>query len=358
MTEVFYQQFQKQRFFNSLDGLRFVSIIAVIWHHTAYNQGYLTSVSGFKDGYLGVHFFFAISGFLITTLMLREKKKYGFLHLKNFYMRRTLRIFPLYYAVLLLIYTPLVYFLENNGVRKEAFFDNLWAYATYTSNWFVKLDAVHGTIFYFAWSLAAEEQFYLVWPVVEKWIKEKVIILSITLLTTFKVYMDFGWFPDFFSEGSLIYIVVDKIPFSILFGVLGAHALHHPRTFHWLWQLTGGKLNSIFIILCLLLSIILEQHIVLTSALMTLMVISCVIRDDHLFHTFLRFPIFAKIGLVSYGMYLTHMLCANIVLKLIPTIHPMSYFLLTCLVNFGVAWILFHTLEQYFLKLKGKFTRA
>src|SRR6185503_13092808 len=159
-----YQAYRSTKFFGSLDGLRALSILAVIWHHCGWQK-----VPGewalAGTGYLGVHLFFVISGFLITTLLLREKEDTGRISLRDFYIRRTLRIFPLYYTVIGL-YVVTVFLFEKNPADAREFFGNLPFFLTYTSNWFVQLEG--RVIFYFAWSLAAEEQFYLVWPTVEK----------------------------------------------------------------------------------------------------------------------------------------------------------------------------------------------
>lgn len=93
-----------------------------------------------------------------ATLLLRERERNSKIDLKAFYIRRSLRIFPLYYGVLFL-YMVLVSVLERDSTAGQAFFNNLIYFATYTSNLFVPLDG--RVIFYFAWSLAAEEQFYL-----------------------------------------------------------------------------------------------------------------------------------------------------------------------------------------------------
>src|SRR5262249_8406845 len=121
-------------------------------------------------GQLGVHLFFAISGFLITSLMIRERMQYGRVSLAKFYMRRSLRIFPLYYATIL-VYVLLVLSLEQNSAAGREFFHNLPAFCTYTTNWFVRLTSGERVVFYFAWSLAVEEQFYLTWPWVERYVK-------------------------------------------------------------------------------------------------------------------------------------------------------------------------------------------
>ena len=83
--------------FGSLDGLRCLSILAVLWHHSGVDIDFPL----FHRGQLGVRLFFAISGFLITSLLIRERVRHGEVSLRKFYVRRSLRIFPLYYAILL-----------------------------------------------------------------------------------------------------------------------------------------------------------------------------------------------------------------------------------------------------------------
>ncbi|HEY3999135.1 MAG TPA: acyltransferase [Candidatus Xenobia bacterium] len=135
------------RYHPALDGLRALAILAVMWHH---------AVSGlpawWQGGDQGVDLFFVLSGYLITALLRRDGD------LKRFYARRVLRIFPLYYAVLT-VYVVLMR--GAGGPRADAFFAVLPAYLTFTANWVVHRP---WPPFYLAWSLATEEQFYLVWP--------------------------------------------------------------------------------------------------------------------------------------------------------------------------------------------------
>jgi peptidoglycan/LPS O-acetylase OafA/YrhL len=147
-----HQEFQRTRFFPGLDGLRCLSIVLVLAYHVSGMHSWFLG-----RGYLGVSLFFAISGFLITTL-LREQDTHGQISLGRFYARRSLRIFPLYYAVLG-IYVLLVVFAEKGVEERAEFFANLPSFLTYTSNWFVTLEPDKRIIFYFAWSLATEEQF-------------------------------------------------------------------------------------------------------------------------------------------------------------------------------------------------------
>src|ERR1700733_8095947 len=98
-----FDRFAAMRRFAALDGLRALSVIAVVWHHTSGTPGPAISAKG----YLGVDFFFAISGFLITTLLVREHAATKTISLRKFYARRALRIFPLYYATLA-VYVALI----------------------------------------------------------------------------------------------------------------------------------------------------------------------------------------------------------------------------------------------------------
>lgn len=196
--------------FGSLDGLRALSIVAVIGHHTAPSW-----VSGSRAhiGAEGVYLFFAISGFLITTLLLRERDRRGPIDLKVFYWRRALRIVPLYVTVLML-YVTLVWVMERHSMAGQAFFANLPYFLTYTSNLFVQLD--DRTLFCSAWSLAAEDQFYLIWP--------PVLVLCATLM------------PASWALVAVVAVCVagqlagqkflSAVPLAIVYGALMALAMH------------------------------------------------------------------------------------------------------------------------------------
>ena len=135
----------------SLDGLRTISIILVVVGHLFHVLGF----GGFGNfGNLGVRVFFVISGFLITGLLLKEIAKTEKIDLLKFYFRRTLRIFPPYYFYLLVILgTTLFGFI---AIPLSSFFSS----ATYTSNYINPGNWYLGH----TWSLAVEEQFYLILP--------------------------------------------------------------------------------------------------------------------------------------------------------------------------------------------------
>jgi peptidoglycan/LPS O-acetylase OafA/YrhL len=143
----------------SLDGLRGISIAFVLFSHLAGTGGFPVSAAAanvWSLGSFGVTVFFVISGFLITGLLLEEFARTERIRLGRFYFRRTLRIFPPYFALLgaLLIAQATGWLTLQPGDALHA--------ATYTSNYHLERSWYVGH----TWSLAVEEQFYLLWPAV------------------------------------------------------------------------------------------------------------------------------------------------------------------------------------------------
>ena len=95
-----YTRYIQTRTFGSLDGLRAIAILAVVWHHTC---GTGSNWLLLTRGFLGVDLFFVISGFLIATLLLRERSQSGNISLRGFYFRRTIRILPPYFLTLFIV---------------------------------------------------------------------------------------------------------------------------------------------------------------------------------------------------------------------------------------------------------------
>jgi peptidoglycan/LPS O-acetylase OafA/YrhL len=152
-----------------LDGVRGIAILAVMALHfvadsraTNLFERILTKVTGY--GLLGVDLFFVLSGFLITGLLLDAKGKPHYF--RNFYARRTLRIFPLYYAVLAALLLVLPALVTLPAALEYARREQVWLW-TYTTNFFIaaKDSWALGYVSHF-WSLAIEEHFYLAWPLV------------------------------------------------------------------------------------------------------------------------------------------------------------------------------------------------
>ena len=144
-----------------LDGMRALAVAAVIVYHT--NNGWL------PGGFIGVEVFFVISGYLITLLLIGEHEKTGRIRLKEFWMRRARRLLPALFLMmsLLMIYTAIF---ERDTLGKLR--GDVIAGVAYVTNWYqIWTGAGYTALLDFAplrhlWSLAVEEQFYLVWPLV------------------------------------------------------------------------------------------------------------------------------------------------------------------------------------------------
>ncbi len=337
-----HQCFSSQSRFGSLDGLRALSILAVIWHHTApsWVEGSLAHF-----GTRGVTLFFAISGFLITTLLLRERDRKGRIDLRAFYIRRSLRILPLYFGVLAL-YIVMVWALERHTEAGQNFFDNLKYFATYTTNLFVPLDG--RTIFYFSWSLASEEQYYLIWPpilVLMGTVRRAIAPLSLTLAAC--VIMGI-----FGSQAMAL------IPLAMVAGTLLALTLHTDRGFMVTYRCIGNSWTPLVLSFVLGLSLFyLPTFEVLTELLCAALVGACVIREDHILARILSLRALAYLGSISYGMYMLHMLCKAASVKLLGLAHlptdSVMVFAFTACTAMVAATISFYTFEAYFLKLKN-----
>jgi len=144
-----FDAFKATKYFGELDGLRAVSILLVITIHSKVYPLHAL------HGYNGVTIFFVLSGFLITTLLLREHAKNGRVAIGGFYIRRAFRILPLYYLALGLTTAAVA---VGFGTNPESYWPRLVYFLTYMNEL-----APAGT-FGHSWSLAIEEKFYLVWP--------------------------------------------------------------------------------------------------------------------------------------------------------------------------------------------------
>src|SRR5579862_4947015 len=147
----------------SLDGLRAISISLVVVGHWA-ELGYHSDVAG-AFANLGVRIFFIISGYLITTLLLKEHTKTSTIGLKEFYIRRAYRILPASFAFMLIVFV-----IFRHDLR--------WYHAAAAVLYLANFDFMHPWYLGHLWSLSVEEQFYFLWPgVLKKWYRQRAAIL-------------------------------------------------------------------------------------------------------------------------------------------------------------------------------------
>ena len=162
----------------ALDGARGIAIIGVVLLHffevntVTRFEGVLKSIS--HHGMWGIDLFFILSGFLITGILVETKEKEGYF--KSFFMRRTLRIFPIYYILLAVIYfiAPNIAFFEGDAMD-QILKAEPWAW-TYTMNVYQSIENRWVPYIGHFWSLAVEEHFYLFWPILVYFVPNKHLV--------------------------------------------------------------------------------------------------------------------------------------------------------------------------------------
>jgi peptidoglycan/LPS O-acetylase OafA/YrhL len=344
-------RFLDTKSFGSLDGLRAVSILGVLWHHSPGKTGLNWPIA--DRGFLGVDLFFVISGFLIVTLLLRERRRSGVISLRHFYLRRFLRIFPAYYAVLAFI--GLVVLVRHSSGTAALRHDLPYA-LFYVSNMFPMLSLLSIT-----WSLSTEEQFYFVVPALEKYARRQLAIL-LPLVYFLVSLPPFGFFPSwnlppFFRQTTFG---------PILLGVMLAHVLDHPRGFAWFWRLLRYRFSPL-----IALGVVLAAcnypaddisgwpRIGIHFSLLLLLA-SCVVRERHVLQPALRLWPVRRIGIVSYGIYLYHHLVKHVVDKGIEHFGPISRIAFTvvlALATWAFAEASYRFYEFRFPALKARLTK-
>ena len=190
---------------------------------------------------------------------------------------------------MLALYVVLVVYMERGSRAGVEFMQNLPFFATYTSNWFVKPGADR-TIFYFAWSLATEEQFYLVWP----WI-----------------VLHFGPFsrPIRFAM-ALAAVAFISVP--ICFGAIAAYLADEEVSSSYVSAVAGRKLSALIGAVAVSACIVLDGvPVVLVYLSMTYWVTACALRSDQPLSLALSNRVVRYLGTISYGMYLLHMFALN-----------------------------------------------
>jgi peptidoglycan/LPS O-acetylase OafA/YrhL len=354
-----YTQYLGTRTFSSLNGIRGLCILSVLWHHAPGGlQGRI-----FERGFLGVDMFFVLSGFLIVTLLLRERDRTGQISLKNFYARRTLRIFPIYY---LLLFSLSVYYLLTKPHSQPAlgYFATLPFLLTYMSNW---VDVQAGNIGV-TWSLATEEQFYLGWPLVEKLFRPKGVALMLAAVLGVNQLINFGLLdglvPTLYSR-KLVLPVLQATFTPIALGVLLAHILNGPTTFRSVYRLLGHPAACVIVGgLLLALAGLWPGDMSGAGRLsiqlcMMLLLGTLVVREDHLARPILSFPPLAYLGATSYGIYLYHMSVIHAVrigyARLGWPELSLGFYLIALAGTMVVAGLSYRFIEQPLLRLKARF---
>ena len=305
-----YEKFKARDYFPALDGFRALAILLVLFHHVPGAGGGVLEALHSNARY-GVSVFFVISGFIIATLFLRERERSGNVNLGNFYARRAFRLFPLYYVALALECFLIFGMNQYSPENQELFRQKFSSYLFYFSN--VVSTSAEGP-FFFAWSLAAEEQFYLAFGLLFLVLPPKHLILLTCSLFAAKLLL-FIPFGDLASQ-SLLWRIAFSYQQPILIGVLAAYVLHSQAGFNYvrsLLQRASGFLPLLLLsIFVVFLRINFRHADAFESVLFyaaTAVFLMCVLLSPRI--TPLEWRPLQHIGKISYGIYLFHMFVLN-----------------------------------------------
>ena len=352
----------KKIYFENLDALRTIAFLLVFWQH-AFSR-YFTSLKKiginetlankiFYTGGAGVYIFFVLSGFLITYLLVEEKKKNGKINLLYFYGRRTLRIWPLYYLICItgIFILPVL----SNSV---SFTGDVILNLSFLNNFDPKVS--NSAITGIAWSVAIEEQFYLLWPIIFTFFKGRhlnIIALLIFIGSSFYVFNA----EDYFNQ---YYHTFSNVRF-LMIGCLGAIIYQNKKSqiknLITNRKITLFKLISLTVFIFLLapfanlISSFLEL-IILPLLYIIIIIYLCEKKSK-------KINTLSKLGKYTYGMYFYHpttILLVKIIFDKLD-LHYQNHFwvhlvlvILSLALTILVAISSYKYFESYFLKLKNK----
>lgn len=345
-----------------LDGFRGISIILVFIHHVFH--------SILPGGFLGVDMFFVLSGFLITSLLLQEWHFDRKISLKNFYIRRLFRLMPAVFFISLLLFGYAFAFLDESAASNT--FKGIWLTLSYNSNWFYAFNfASANNPLGVTWSLAIEEQFYLVFPVLlyfalrYKFSNRQIVsilIVSIILIAVHrKILADQG------ASTQLLYYSSDTRADALLIGCVTAFVYSYNLL---PFKKIEGYLK-IFAVISLIFLIFMNAtadasdtilynqalYSFVALAVSALLIILLVYKARFAVKA-LSFAPLVWIGRVSYGLYLWHWTIRYFVYgnKILPESYAQLAFVIFA--SFFFTILSYYCIEKPFLKLKNRFGKA
>lgn len=341
-----------QSYLPSLDGFRAISIIMVIFSHVYFHSNGI--VHQLFSGTFGVQIFFVISGFLITTLLLKENQQKGSISLKRFYIRRVLRIFPVAYLFLLVLIIMDHYNFYN--ISMVSYIKSF----TYTRNLSLPTGSGDWETGHF-WSLAVEEQFYLFAPFL---IKKNIRIYSMIAigLLIFIPILHFATFHHLIESNWLV--IMDDLfcnQTAILIGSLFAIFFFHGQI---KFRTITPTITTLTCLTLLLTASILQSNLItilpdvitplLSSICIAFAIIICIHPTQSTIQTALNLPAIKYIGVLSYSLYIWQQIFTQNVAW--GAIEPFkSYPVINIVLLVAISAFSYHCYERYFLKLKSKF---
>ncbi|MCB9223264.1 MAG: acyltransferase [Crocinitomicaceae bacterium] len=361
--------------FKNLDALRFLAALSVIFFHISqeaiavYPELETNTIAKWiltvvQKGHLGVNFFFVLSGFLITYLILHEQEQTGNFSLKKFLIRRTLRIWPLYFMVVLVGFVIFPLLIEDYHTNHHA-----WRYLLFIANFDEILVGATDPINFLTapWSVAVEEQFYLFWGialfVIFKIKQFKPVYLVILI---YIISFIFRWI--YWDDYRTLYFSTFTVCQDILTGTLLGMALFKKKAFlEKIRKLSKLRVFGIYLVgfaICILKNqIFAGQLIIFERSVLSIFfgfIILDQIRGEHSIFKLGKIQVFNNLGKISYGLYMYHLIVMYLLMKWMGGWFNEGYwafiifaiFILICVVV--ISTVSYRFMEKPLLKLKPK----
>ncbi|KRA42874.1 acyltransferase [Pseudoxanthomonas sp. Root630] len=315
----------------ALDGIRALAVIAVLLFHAR--------IPWAQGGMGGVDVFFVLSGYLITRILAGEAAATGTIHLRRFYVRRLRRLYPALLALLAtyLVFAPMVF----PAVTKDQWLIEPLAGSLYLSDYY-RAFGLEPNYLTHLWSLAVEEQFYLLWPLLllgvtrlERGAAIRVLVVVFIVATAWRAWSALNWAND----EQLYYHFDMRLSGLALGGVLGYSRIEARQWVGWL-GLAGT-------IACVLIvskddALYYVVGITVTEVAAALLVVGAPAALGRL----------SWLGKMSYGLYLWHYPLGRWARDLGAT--PWEQFAFSLVVGLALAAISFHTIEAAFRQVSGR----
>lgn len=373
-------------FFPNLNGIRFLAALVVIIHHVEmakywFGQPniYSSSFVGGVFGELGIILFFVLSGFLITYLLLEEHRRTGTIGIKAFYMRRILRIWPVYYLVVIFSLFVLpnfhVFDIPVLSVHiNEGFFLKSLAYLSFLPNlgYTVYEHIPYATQ---TWSVGVEEQFYLIWPVLMLFAirKNKVLLALIGTILIYLIIKTAAIAGTSAEPDSVIllknWLFWDHFSIDCMaLGGIGAYLLFYRK--ERVLKILFNKYLQAFLYVAL--AIITVKGLIipwyskeLFAIIFMVLILNLAANPRTLIN--LEYKPLNYLGKISYGLYMYHNFVLTMVLKVfmwsgLVNVGSLGGGILYQLVSIGLTIIAsalsYEYFEKWFLGIKGRYTKV